>query len=69
MPTEADDEDEEWDDWLGSGLPADHSIEVHVTENPVVGVIYGPDGEVLTEVRERPVRPYGFARWREEDHG
>jgi len=32
--------------------------EVTVTENPVVGVLYGPDGRVVHEVRER--RPIGF---------
>lgn len=33
---------------------------LEVTDNPVIGVIYGPDGAVLAEVLERPVRPFGF---------
>lgn len=44
----------EWD----SGLPCDHSIEVEVTDNPVVARLYGPDGSILIEIRERP--PIGF---------
>lgn len=47
-------DDPEWD----SGLPADHTIEVTVTDNPVVATLYGPDGSVLIELRERP--PIGF---------
>lgn len=48
------DEPDEWD----SGLPAEHSIEVLVTDNPVVARLYGPDGSVLIELHERP--PIGF---------
>jgi hypothetical protein len=33
---------------------------VFVADNPVIGVIFGPDGGVLSEVRERPDRPFGF---------
>lgn len=47
-------EPDEWD----SGLDADHSIEVTVTDNPVVARLYGPDGSVLIELYERP--PIGF---------
>lgn len=46
--------DDEWD----SGLPAEHTIEVTVTDNPVVGTLLGPDGRVLVEIRER--EPIGF---------
>lgn len=52
----------EFEDEEDSGLPADHSIEVHETENPIVNVLYGPDGEVLIEMRERRVQPFGFNR-------
>lgn len=33
---------------------------LEVADNPVIGVIYGPDGGVLAEVLERPVHPFGF---------
>lgn len=55
-----DDDDEEWDGSCDSGLPADHSIDVVEVEDPVVGVIYGPAGEVLSTVYERPTVPFGF---------
>lgn len=29
--------------------------------NPIIGVIHGPDGDVLAEVHARPVVPFGFA--------
>ena len=45
-----------------SGLPSEHSLEVTVTDNPVIGVLYGPDGRVLAEVHEREVLPFGFNR-------
>lgn len=47
-------DDPEWD----SGLAGDHSIEVTVTDNPVVARLYAPDGSVLIEIRER--EPIGF---------
>lgn len=46
------------EDVFGSGVDPSHSIEVIVTDNPVVGQILGPDGSVLIEVRER--QPIGF---------
>lgn len=30
--------------------------------NPVLGRLFGPDGEVLLEIRQRPAFPIGFAR-------
>ena len=46
-----------------SGYDADHTIEVEVSDNPVVATLLGPDGEVLIELRERSTI-FGFARWR-----
>lgn len=43
-----------------SGLPAEHSIEVVETENPVIAFLLGPAGEVILEVRERRQVPFGF---------
>lgn len=40
--------------------PTAPEIQLDVTENPVVGVLLGPDGEVLRQVRERP--PIGYRR-------
>lgn len=34
------------------------TIEVTLTDNPVVAVLLGPDGEPILEVRERP--PIGY---------
>jgi hypothetical protein len=34
--------------------------DVIVADNPVIGVLYGPAGEVLQEVLERPELPFGF---------
>lgn len=51
-------DDEGWE----SGLDAGASIEVTVTDNPVVARLYGPAGEVLIERRER--EPIGFRQRR-----
>lgn len=57
------DPDDDWSDWeLGSGVEPMHSIEVEVTPNEVVAVLYAPDGDVLLEIHERPVMPFGFGR-------
>lgn len=48
--------EEEWDDGPRSAEVA--WPEVYVTDNPVVGVLFGADGSVLSEVRER--EPFGF---------
>jgi hypothetical protein len=34
--------------------------ELEVTDNPVTGVLLGPDGRVLVEFRERATLPFGF---------
>lgn len=57
------DPDDDWTAWeLVSGLEPMSSIEVEITDNPVVAVLYGPDGDVLVEFHERPVYPFGFGR-------
>lgn len=38
------------------------SMTFEVVENPVVGVLYGPDGDVLAVQHERPRVPFGFTR-------
>lgn len=51
------DDGSDWD------APSDLSRTVEVADNPVLGVLYGPDGDVLRVMHERnPV--VGFARWR-----
>jgi len=50
-------------EWLDQRTGAWHTFEVPapqltVTDNPVVGVLLGPAGEVVREVRERA--PIGF---------
>jgi len=40
--------------------------EVFETDNPVVAVLLGPDGEPLVEMRERREVTFGFARYLEE---
>ena len=52
-------DEEEW----FSGVDASHTIEVTVTDNPVIGVIYGPDGDVLVTIHERPTT-FGFVAGR-----
>lgn len=46
------DDGEEW--------PDPPQPDLYVSDNPVIGVILGPDGDVLVEVRERPDVPFGF---------
>lgn len=36
--------------------------EVHETDNPVIGTLYGPDGSVLIELRERRTVRFGYQR-------
>lgn len=36
--------------------------EVTETDNPVTGVLYGPTGDVLVEVRERRTIPFGYRK-------
>ena len=51
------------DDWWEPPEPFQPwSIEVEVTDNPVVAVLYGVDGEPLIEVHERPWVPFGFQK-------
>lgn len=40
--------------------PPDLELELEVTENPVVGEILGPDGEVLSVIHERACIVFGF---------
>lgn len=35
---------------------------VHVTENPVVATLYGPNGNVIRQAHARRQQPFGFAR-------
>lgn len=57
------DPDEDWWEHHHDLEPcAPPTLEVDVTDNPVVGVLYGLDGEPLIEVRERPWVPFGFQR-------
>lgn len=46
-----------YDDEPDPYVQAPH-LEVWVTDNPVVAELLGPDGEVITQWRERP--PIGF---------
>lgn len=36
------------------------ALTLEVTDNPVIAELYGPDGQVTAQVRERP--PIGFCR-------
>ena len=47
-------------EWVDFDAPT--TIEVEVTDNPVVAVLLGPDGEVLIEGRERPAFGYRSVR-------
>ena len=47
-----------YDDEPGTYIDAPH-LEVEVTDNPIVAVLLGPDGEVVRAWTERP--PVGFA--------
>lgn len=40
--------------------PAIGDLSVDDDPNPIIGVIVGPDGSDLLEVRERPQLPLGF---------
>lgn len=44
------------DEWVEFEAP--DSIEVEVTDNPIVATLLGPDGEPLAQFTERP--PFGF---------
>lgn len=58
-----DPDDDCWcEEELPQGLPFALGIEVTETENPVVAVIYDGAGDILTEIHERPVIPFGFCR-------
>lgn len=59
LPFPFDDED---DDHSGMGPWPTASVEVTETDNPVIGQLYGPDGEVLFELRERRTVPFGYRR-------
>lgn len=52
--------------WYDPG--ADEVIEFDVpapelweSENPIVGMLFGPDGKVLSEIRSRPSARFGYA--------
>lgn len=52
-------EDWDWEEAEPLLGPLDFAgVQVVVTDNPIVAVLLGPNGEVLREWRER--RPFGF---------
>lgn len=51
-------EPDRWEDWEPSYDR--RSIDVVVTENPELAVLYGPKGEPLRVLRERHRVPFGF---------
>lgn len=52
-------------EWPGLAHPGLASQQFVVTDNPVIGVLFGPDGEVIAEYHERDDR-FGFAKWVED---
>lgn len=56
--------------WWGAEVdewpPTPPDPEVTITENPIVGELFAPDGTLLAAVRARPTIPFGFAPRTEE---
>lgn len=46
----------EWDE----ELPGVDAMQVIVHEPQLLGVLYGPDGEVIRAMYDRPIIPFGF---------
>jgi len=48
----------EWEDV--EPLTDKGTLEVDIEENPIVNVLYGPNGEVLARFSEKRAIPFGF---------
>lgn len=50
---------EPWDD-PDDTAPAPPDLTVYETDPEILGVLYGPDGEPLSILTDRPVIPFGY---------